>query len=539
MGIPRSLPLEAILLVLVLVSPERVALADGTARASVHTDGTQGELGNSNLAAVGGAGRFVAFESGAWTLVDGDGNGTTDVFLRDTAAPSTERISVSSTGIEGNGESTHPSVSEDGRFVAFVSSARNLVIPPTAFSRSHVYLRDRQAGTTTLVSATLAGTEGSASSDFPSLSADGRYVAFTSLAADLVDPPTNGYQHVFRYDRITGEIRLVSRHDDGTEAGQACYHPSISGDGNLVVFHTHASLEWRDQTSNRDVYVRDIAAAHTALVSVASNGVEAGSLHSQNPVISADGSRVAFESTADNLVPGVGGMPHIYVRSLGGASTSLASVSDNGTPGNGASYFPSINANGSSVAFQSDATNFVPDGNGWADVFVHRAGVPIERASVPDDALGDPEGNGWSWNPAIGSDGGTVAFESWSTDLVADDTNGFADIFVRELDAPALTATWPGAGSTPSLLVWPNPTTATSGADVRFEMPAPGRVRLFVYDVAGRRILALADVAHDAGTHAVHWSGRDERGARVAAGVYHLAFVTDGRRGAGVKVIVR
>src|SRR6185295_1250039 len=150
-------------------------------------------------------GRFLAFQSGASTLVAGDTNGNYDIFVRDRQSGTLERVSVSTNGSQGNLNSfaSPSSISADGRFVVFTSSATNLV-PNTPSAHGDIFLRDRQSGTTELVSSNPAGAQSNSSSFFPSISGDGRFVAFQSSATDLVTGDTNGFEDVFVRDRQTG-----------------------------------------------------------------------------------------------------------------------------------------------------------------------------------------------------------------------------------------------------------------------------------------------------------------------------------------------
>lgn len=519
--------------------------AGETTRASVHTSGTQSQFGNSIGAALSSSGRFVVFESEASFLADGD-DGRQHIYLRDRETPLTERISVSTAGVSGNFGSLHPSVSSDGRFVVFQSQSTNLVAPATTFARFHVFLRDRALHTTILVSAAPGGGEGNQHSSAPSITVDGRYVVFESTATNLTNPPGNLQKQILRYDRTTGAIVLVSLHDDGALAASACAHPTINDDGNLVAFHTTAILDAEIPGGNSNAYVRDIAGAETRLVSVASSGVTGGNSHSTNPVLSADGTHVAFESIASNLLGDVwNGRPHIYVRDLALAVTLRVSANAAGEQGNHNSYSPAISANGAVVAFESQASNLVAaDVNGWSDIFVVRTGNPpaVERASVRDTSVlgpGEPEdGNGWSWLPAINASGTLVAFQSWSTDLVAGDTNGFADIFARTLELPAVAVQSSGADDGKFAWVWPQPTTVGRGANVRYESTHGFRARISIVDVAGRSVRTLAERETGSPSGTFRWDGRDATGRTAQAGVYFVEFETEGGRAARKLVIL-
>jgi len=214
-----------------------------------------------------------------------------------------QRVSVASDGTQGNDNSWDPSISADGRYVAFFSHASNLV-PGDTNGKADVFVHDRVTGQTTRVSVASDGTEGNGYSWFPSISADGRYVAFESIASNLVPGDTNGVSDVFVHDRLTGQTTRVSVASDGTQGHSASDHPSISADGRYVAFESFASnLVPGDTNGKRDVFVHDRLTGQTARVSVASDGTQ-GNGDSIYPSISADGRYVAFVSGASNLVPG-------------------------------------------------------------------------------------------------------------------------------------------------------------------------------------------------------------------------------------------
>src|SRR5437870_4266363 len=226
-----------------------------TERVSVASDGTQGN-GASDGAAISGDGRFVAFRSSASNLVPGDTNGTFDVFVHDRQTGETVRASVASDGAQGNGASNTPAISADGRFVAFTSSASNLV-PGDTNSTDDVFVRDRQTRQTTRVSVASDGTQSNGLSLYQSISADGRFVAFPSAATNLVPGDTNAKADTFVHDRMTGATERVSVASDGTQGNGDSGVPAISADGRFVAFESDATnLVPVDTNSSRDVFVR-------------------------------------------------------------------------------------------------------------------------------------------------------------------------------------------------------------------------------------------------------------------------------------------
>jgi Tol biopolymer transport system component len=397
-------------------------------RVSVDSSGTEGN-DRSEIPSISSDGRYVAFTSGADNLVAGDMNNTWDVFVRDTQTGTTTRVSVDNSGTEGNDDSDIPSISSDGRYVAFRSYAYNLVAGDTN-NASDVFVHDRQTGTTTRVSVDSSGTEGNGDSGSPSISSDGRYVAFYSLANNLVAGDTNSYYDVFVHDMQTGTTTRVSVDSSGTEGKNGeSFHPSISSDGRYVAFVSRAdNLVAGDTNNTADIFVHDTQTGTTTRVSVDSSVAE-GNGDSGDPSISSDGRYVAFTSRADNLVAGDTNYTwDVFVHDMQTGTTTRISVNSSGTQGNDISINSSLSSDGRYVAFYSFADNLVAgDTNQYYDVFVHDTQTgTTTRVSV--DSSGT-EGNNNSWIPVISSDGSYVAFDSFANNLVAGDTNNTQDVF--------------------------------------------------------------------------------------------------------------
>jgi Tol biopolymer transport system component len=414
-----------------LALPAADALAAGdTVLMSVASDGAQGNDG-SYVPSISADGRYMAFDSRSSNLVTGDTNGTWDVFVHDRQTRTTTRVSLASGGAEGNHDSEYPSIGADGRHVAFESDADNLVAGDTN-GNWDVFVHDREARTTTRVSLASDGTQGNGGSYSPSISADGRYVAFRSRASNLVAGDTNGNWDVFVHDRQTRTTTRVSLASDGTQGNDVSRNPSISADGRYVAFQSDASnLVAGDINGESDVFVRDRQTRTTTRISLASGGAE-GNGDSWNPSISADGRYVAFYSSASNLVAGdINGEGDIFVHDRRTRTTTRVSLASDGTPGNGLSFFPLISADGRYVAFESNADNLVTgDTNGDRDVFVHdREARTTTRVSLTSNGI---QGNGASISSSISADGRHVAFQSRASDLVAGDGNGSWDVFVRD-----------------------------------------------------------------------------------------------------------
>ena len=265
----------------------------------------------------------------------------------------------------------------------------------------------------------------------PSISADGRFVAFESDASDLVRHDTLGFQDVFVHDRETGKTTRVSISSGGSQANGDSDDPSISASGRFVAFESDATnLVAGDTLGFRDVFVHDRKTGKTSRVSVRSGGTE-GDGPSGHPAISATGRLVAFESDASNLVAGdTLGFRDVFVRDRRSGITRRVSLRSDGAEGEGESRGAAISREGRYVAFVSDAPNLVPqDTKGFADVFVHdRSTGQTTRESVRSNGA---EADGDSSGTAISDDGRFVAFGSFATNLVTSDTNTERDAFWR------------------------------------------------------------------------------------------------------------
>jgi Tol biopolymer transport system component len=449
-----------------LLAAASAASAQETWRASVDSAGAEanGDSGTFERASLSADGRVVAYKSDASNLAANDANGFTDLFVHDATSGVTERASVDSSGAEANGQSDAPSLSADGQVVAFESFATNLVAGD-ANGTWDVFVRDRSTGATERISVDSAGAEGNGKSFFPALSADGRFVAFVSWAGNLVAGDANGFSDVFVHDRATGATERVSVDSAGAEGNgnsSVVDPPAISGDGRFVAFASLASnLVAGDTNRLEDVFVRDRATGVTERVSVRSSGTQAnGSCYT--PALSADGAVVAFCSEATNLVPGdANGDSDVFVHDRATGATERVSVDSAGTAGDDQSYSASLSADGRFVAFTSDATNLVAgDTNGWTDVFRHDLSTGItERLSVDSSGA---QADGGSFFPALSADGWSAVFHGFASNLVANDTNGFYDVFVHELCST--TASWsnygsgfPGTNGVPSFTARQNP----------------------------------------------------------------------------------
>jgi Ca2+-binding RTX toxin-like protein len=342
-----------------------------TTRVNVGTGGVQ-SAGSGYRPSISADGRYIAFFSDATDLVAGDTNANRDIFVYDRTLQTTTRVNVDSNGIQSNDYSDDVTISADGRYVAFYSSATNLVAGDTN-ARADVFVYDRNLQTTTRVSVDSSGVQGDASSDYPSMSADGRYVAFYSSATNLVTGDTNSTGDIFVYDRTTGSTTRVSVDSSGVQGDGSSSKPSISADGRYVAFYSSATnLVAGDTNLKSDIFVHDRTTGITTRVSTNSSGVQSDG-ESYDPIISADGRYVAFYSYGTNLVLGDTNLqPDIFVYDRTTQVTTRVSVDGNGVQSNNGSYGLSMSADGRHLVFNSDGTNLVlGDTNAKTDIFVY------------------------------------------------------------------------------------------------------------------------------------------------------------------------
>ena len=420
-----------------------------------------GDLGNQNSyvpfltrsPALSADDRWVAFASNATNLVSDDKYSITDVFVRDLTANTIVRVSLDASGDDANNGSGEPSISADGRFVAFESSADDLVAGDTNHELD-IFVHDRDPdgngifdegnGVTTRASVDSNGVEGASGSFRPSISADGRKVAFVSYSTNL-DPADTSYKlDVFLHDMTTGATSLVSVSRGGTGGNDHSLHCHLAADGNSVAFSSFASdLVAGDANQRRDVFVRDLVLGKTVLASVDSSGAQGDGESDLEPgAMTRDGSSVVFWSAAGNLVASDGnGFADVFVRDLVHGTTTCMSVDAAGAVGNGHSIFPTISGDGRYVTHQTTAASLLSgDRNHHADVVLHDRDPDADGVFDEDPGVNTPIstsllalGDADSTFPGISDDGNLVAFLSGADNLVPADTNGHIDVFVRDL----------------------------------------------------------------------------------------------------------
>ena len=387
-------------------------------------------------------GHYVAFESLCTTLVDGDTNGAWDIFVWDRLNGELTRVSVGRGGTQGDGNSRDPSISWDGRYVAFKSGATNLIAGDENESVD-IFVYDREIDYTSRVSEPSNGGniwwecppelgggchcpgEGSSNA---SISADGRHVAFESSGCNL--PWGENAKGIFMHDRVTEETtRLVV--DNGLVRPRT-WSASLSGDGRYVACVSSASYLVANDTNNaNDVFLRDRVTERTWCVSMGMGGAT-GMGSSWGPSISGDGRFVAFQSSAPDLAPGdYNSTSDIFVYDREANETTLVSKTDYEQSANGTSRNPCISPDGRYVSFESGASNLVDDDtNGVTDIFLYdREMGEMERVSVSTEGV---ETDGASGASCVNATGRFVVFDSIASNLRPNDLIGVWDVFLRD-----------------------------------------------------------------------------------------------------------
>jgi Tol biopolymer transport system component len=380
----------------------------------------------------------VVFTSASAKLVPGDTNNHRDVFVRDVATGTTTLVSVGLNGVPANNDSDDASISADGRYVAFGSLASNLVSGDTN-GFSDVFVRDLQTSTTTRLSVPTGGGQANGHSAFGSpamISAGGRFVAFSSTAQNLAPGKPDFTREVYVADRQTGAVRRASTPQGGGWANGSSDAPSVSDDGSLVVFQSVASnLVSGDRNGLRDVFLRDVASGTTTLLSHGATGDSANGASSTGlPGMTPDGREVVISSTASNLVAGdTNQAGDVFVYDRQSDSFVLASAGADDAPAKGTSSDPSLSANGQWVAFTSFAPNLVP-GDGDGTTDVFVRDLRAGVTQRASIAEGGGDPNGLSQLPTISPDASMVAFASRASNLVPGDGAGW-DLFLHSFES--------------------------------------------------------------------------------------------------------
>lgn len=405
------------------------------------------EQGNANSSepAISADGRYVAFTSEATNLLKTT-TFSRNIFIKEIESGATALVSANASGVEGNGDSEQAAISGDGLFVTFASEASDLVAGDAnatctnaggvTINCKDVFLKDIAAGTVTMASVDANGVQGDGISLQPAISADGRFVAFTSFAANFAPGDGNGTADIFIKDTQTGVLALVSTGTDGMPANGESGHPAISADGRFVAFQSRAdNLVEGDGNGRSDVFIKDTQTGGLALVSADAAGVPGNKASGFDALaLSADGRYVIFESEADNLVGGdVNGKRDVFLKDTQTGAIALTSTGAAGAQGEDDSYLSvAISADGVMAFFSSNANNLAAaDTVNKTDIFRKNTQTGVVDL-LATDSTGVP-GDGASDRLAVTPDGFLVAFSSAAANLVADDANSKTDIFLKDL----------------------------------------------------------------------------------------------------------
>ncbi|MEZ6014069.1 MAG: calcium-binding protein [Planctomycetota bacterium] len=378
-------------------------------------------------------GRYVVFQSNASNLDAGDTNGTQDIYRHDLETGTTELVSRALNGNAGNGTAVQPDLSADGRYVVWSTNASNLVSGDTNGTWD-IFVRDMVLGTNLRLSVDHLGNQASARSDNPRITPDGRWIIFESDAA-LIPADTNGQKDVYRVDRQTGQLALVSVTATGVQGDGWSYHGAPSHDGQRIVFTSGATtLASGDTNGQVDIFLKDMQTGALTRVNVSSGGAQANN-ESTWPSISGDGGVVTYCSAASTLVTGdSNGNWDVFAYDVATGVTTRLNVQPNGAQANSYVRSPTgLSFDGNLVTYASLSTNLVAgDTNGKQDIFVRdRAAGVTTRVSL-DPSGGEVDGD--CFVPHMTPDGRVVTYTSDATNIVAGDANGLRDIFAMTFD---------------------------------------------------------------------------------------------------------
>ena len=340
---------------------------------------------------------------------------------------SLKRISIGNDGSQGNGYSGSISLSDDGQLIPFESNANNL-LDVDINNATDIFLYDDSDQTIELVSIATDGTQANGDSSSASISGDGNYISFTSSASNLAANDTNGLHDIFLRDRLNQYTALISVAADGSSANGISLMSAVNDTGGYVAFESLASnLVSNDTNGLADIFLRDRFNQTTELVSVAADGTSANGSSSLGS-ISDDGQYISYISDADNIVAGdINGATDIFVYDRLNQTTELISLGLDGAAANGMSEQASISDDGRYIAFLSDADNLVADDtNSSADIFV-RDLLTQTTQKIDVDSF-----------PLLSGDAQSLVFNSSLSGLVADDTNTAGDVFLMELEVATL-----------------------------------------------------------------------------------------------------
>ena len=413
------------------------AFANTIERLGIGYDGSETQGSGSTV--MSNDGRYFLLGSYATNFVPTSTNGQFQLYVYDRITQATDLVSKNSNGIAANYHTTEGDMSDDGRYVAFVTSATNLIPNDTNGEQSDVFLHDRVTGITKIINIAADGTQANQNSSQVSISADGRYVIFSSYANNLVPDDHNGDVNIFAgtdlflFDNQTNTLQRVNTSADGTEANDEPYEYTLSRDGKHVLFTSAATnLVPNDTNGRRDIFMKDIETGAIEIVNLLPNG-EYPNQYVGPFSISDNAEIIAFASRATNLVPNdTNNARDIFVHNRITGETKLVSISSNGTQGNTDANDPDLSGNGQFVTFYSLSNTLTSgDTNNATDNFVHD--IMTGKTELVSKAYDGSQSNtpfGTSGSSFISYDGTYVLLNSVATNLIPNDTNGQADPFL-------------------------------------------------------------------------------------------------------------
>lgn len=446
---------------------------------SRRADGTSASE-DSGGGSLSGDGRFICFGS-MDALLPEDTNGEADSYVLDRYTGALVCASTSTGGTYGNGLTNGSRISADGRFVTFKSLSDNLVLPDTN-ELWDVFVKDLETGVLTRVSnAHGSADSGNSSSVEPSISGNGRFIAFRSRATDLLPGDTNDMTDIFRFDTWSGTMLRISNGLAGQANGDS-FAPSISASGSRIAFYSEAdNLAIGDTNGKSDIFIVDVAGLPNLITRNALGLSANGS--SRSPALSASGRHLAFTTFATDLPVPTGGALQIVWVNLESMEYELVSADPTGQPATGSSLSPTISADGRFVAFLGFMNGLAPYESAHADVFVRD--VQNGQTWTGGRASGvSGTANDGSALPRISADGSLLAFTSGATNIVPGDGNGYDDVFLRTMhpDPTTYCTTQPTPnGCLPSLTTNGFPSSGSDAGFTIFASDVPNQSAGFVF----------------------------------------------------------
>ena len=414
-------------------APSAASSATGISLASRSSTGGVGNARSEDVwQSISASGRYVVINSRATNMVPGVTDHKAHMYVRDLETGKITLVDVSDSGAVGNGDSFGGTISADGRYVAYTSAATNLV-PHDTTKYFDVFVRDLVAKKTYRISTAWNGQNGNSLSFRAEISGNGQYVAFTSLATNLLPGLTNHGSIVYVYDMATKKLAIASVNSSGAQANSDAQAPTISDNGRYVGYSSRGTNLSPDATDGRwNVYVRDMARHVTILVSAGVSNVYS----SAELPITAQGSLGSTLSPDGHSIAfgawvqqPTGPLLGLFIHDMVTGKTQRVDVSTSGTPANGLTFFLcSISSGGRYVAFASQATNLVSGKtNGTWNIYIRDLKSGSTR--LISAGVGGAVSNGESAYPAISADGSTVVFISAASNLVPGDAGGQMNVF--------------------------------------------------------------------------------------------------------------